>query len=79
MPENLVDQIARDMAQASLNRIDTHEKLCTLRAEEAKDARIRIERGVAGLYGRIWIAAGGIIVALASAAGTLALIVMMHK
>lgn len=79
--DRLVDMDKR--MTAAVNRLDEHEKVCTLRWKEVSDGQKGLQDAVkalttsvsartGALYNRLWIAAGGLIIALCAIIGFLA-------
>lgn len=74
----LVDQTARDMAEKALMLLAGHERLCDERERNTvrwrgtiSDKLDDLSISVIGLYNRVWIAAGGVIIVLIGCVGYL--------
>ena len=63
-----VDQDARDMARSADSRIATHEEVCAERYkninETLAELKARITSSTSGLWNRIWLATGALIIIL---------------
>lgn len=66
-----VDQEARDLANRAIALIEGHERVCAQATKASADWREgatatfdRIEESVTGIYTRIWLAAGGLVVGM---------------
>jgi hypothetical protein len=71
MSTPVIDQKARDMAQAAASAIDSHEKVCIERWGAAMATMKDIKKSTDGLYTRFWVAAVSTITMLAGACLTL--------
>lgn len=72
------DQLARDVANKAIAKIEAHELVCTERQGHIMDSLRDVKRGVEGLYRRFWAAALGIIALLLSACGALVYLILTH-
>ena len=70
-----VDQEARDMARSAEARIEKHEAVCAERYENINttlaELKSKIASSTAGLWNRIWIATGALIILLLGVIGWL--------
>lgn len=67
------DQVARDVANKAIAKIEAHELVCAERQGHIIQSLQEVKRGVEGLYRRFWAAALGIIVLLLTIVGKLVL------
>lgn len=65
------DQVARDIANKAIAKIEAHEMVCAERQGHIILSLQDVKRGVEGLYRRFWAAAIGIIICLLGVCGFL--------
>lgn len=70
------DQLARDVANKAIAKIEAHEMVCAERQGHIILGLQELKRGVEGLYRRFWAIAVGVVSLLIGACGTLLYLIL---